>query len=105
MHYYLELQQEDFKARGSTKGDRFVYKILDCDWTTKDIKKYTIDWVAQPCKKGDVYVIMSYLPHGAKGPLTGTQRIMLPQFVGIQDNYDNLEVIEGGIQAKLVNAY
>jgi len=39
---------------------------------------------------------MPYLPYRAKGPLIKTQRIILPWFVGIQDNYNNLEVIKGG---------
>ena len=70
MHYYLELQQEDLKARGLTKGNGFIYKISDYNWTAKDVKKYATNWVAQPCKKGDVYITMPYLPYRAKGPLT-----------------------------------
>ena len=72
MHYYLELQQADLKARGLTKGNGFVYKILDQDQTTKDVEKYATNQVAQPCKKGDVRITMPYLPYRAKGPLTGT---------------------------------
>ena len=48
---------------------------------------------------------MPYLPYGAKGPLTRTQQIMLLWFIGIQDNYNNLKVIEGGTWAELVDAY
>ena len=43
IYYYLKLQQTDFKVQGLVKGDRFIYKILDQDQTTKDIKKYIID--------------------------------------------------------------
>ena len=43
MYYYLELWWEDLKARGSTKGDGFIYKILDRNLTTKDVEKYTTD--------------------------------------------------------------
>ena len=70
MYYYLELQQEDLKARGLTKGDGFIYKISDYNWTAKDIKKYATDWVAQPYKKGDMYITIPHLPYRAKGPLT-----------------------------------
>ena len=70
MHHYLELQQEDLKARGSTKGNRFIYKILDYNWTAKDVKKYATNQIAQPCKKGDIRITMPYLPYRAKGPLT-----------------------------------
>ena len=48
---------------------------------------------------------MPYLPYRAKGPLTKTQQTMLPQFIGIQDNYNNLKVIEGETQVKLINTY
>ena len=105
IHYYLELQWADLKARGSTKGDRFIYKILDQDWTTKDIEKYTTNQVAQPCEKGDVRITMPYLFYRGKGPLTRTRRIMLLQFVSVQNNYNNLKVIEGGTWAELVDAY
>ena len=40
MHHHLESWWEDLKARGLTKGNRFVYKILDYNWTAKDVKKY-----------------------------------------------------------------
>ena len=72
IHHYLELQQEDLKAQGSTKGNGFIYKISDYNQTAKDVKKYTTDQVAQPYKKGDIYITMSYLPYRVKGPLTRT---------------------------------
>ena len=48
---------------------------------------------------------MPYLPYGAKGPLTGTRQIMLPQFIKIQNNYNNLKVTKGRTQVKLVDTY
>ena len=51
-------------------GNRFIYKILDYNQTTKDVKKYTTNQVAQPYKKGDMRITMPYLPYRAKGPLT-----------------------------------
>ena len=48
---------------------------------------------------------MPYLPYRVKGPLTGTRRIILLQFIGIQDNYNNLKVTEGGTWVELVDAY
>ena len=105
MHYYLESQWADLKARGLTKGDKFVYKILDQDWTTKDVEKYATDQVAQPCKKGDMYITMPHLPYRAKGPLTRTQRTILPQFIGVQDNYNNLKVTEGETWVELADTY
>ena len=48
---------------------------------------------------------MPYLPYGAKGPLTGTRRIILLWFIRIQDNYNNLEVTKGGTQVELVDAH
>ena len=77
MHYYLELWWADLKAQRSTKGDGFIHKILNQDWTTEDIEKYATDWVAQPCKKGDVHITMPYLPYKVKGLSTGTQQTML----------------------------
>ena len=48
---------------------------------------------------------MPYLPYRAKGLLTRTQQIILLQFIGIQDDYNNLKVIEGGTQVELADAY
>ena len=50
-------------------------------------------------------ITMPYLSYGAKGPLTGTQQTMLLQFVGIQDDYNNLKVTKGGTQIELVDAH
>jgi len=52
--------------------------------------------VVQLCKKGDIYITMLYLFYKAKGPSIGTRRIMLPWFISIQDDYNNLEVTKGG---------
>ena len=73
IYYYLELQQEDLKARGLTKGNRFIYKILDYNQTTKDIKIYITNQVAQLYKKGDMRITIPYLLYRVKGPLTKTQ--------------------------------
>ena len=48
---------------------------------------------------------MPYLPYRAKGPLTRTQQTILLQFIGIQGDYNNLKVIEGGTQAELADTY
>ena len=105
MHHYLELQQVDLKVWGLAKGNRFIYKISDYNQTAKNIEKYITDQVAQLCKKGDVYITMPYLPYRAKGPLTGTRRIILLQFISIQDNYNNLKVTKGGTQIELADTH
>ena len=48
---------------------------------------------------------MPHLPYGVKGPLTGTRRIILPWFIRIQDNYNNLEVTKGGTWVELADTY
>ena len=83
IYHHLKLQQEDFKAYKLTKGDSFIYKILDHNQTAKDVKKYIINWVAQPYKKGDIYITIPYLPYRAKGPSIGTQQTILLQFISI----------------------
>ena len=50
-------------------------------------------------------ITIPYLPYRAKGPLTRTQQITLPQFISIQDDYNNLKVTKGGTQAELADAY
>ena len=105
MHYYLKLQWVDLKVQGLAKGNGFMHKILDYNWTAKDIEKYTTNQVAQLYKKGDMYITMPYLPYRVKGPLTRTQRIILLWFVGIQDDYNNLKVTKGGTQTELADAH
>ena len=72
MHYYLKSQWEDLKTQGLAKGDGFVYKITDYNWTAEDIEKYRTNQVAQPCEKGDIYITMPYLPYRVKGLSAGT---------------------------------
>ena len=48
---------------------------------------------------------MPYLPYRVKGPLTRTWQTILLQFIGIQDNYNNLKVTEGGTWVELADTY
>ena len=40
IYHYLKLWWMDLKAQRLTKGDKFIHKITDQDWTAKDAKKY-----------------------------------------------------------------
>lgn len=48
---------------------------------------------------------MPHLPHGADGPSTKVRRTMLPWLVGVQEDGEMLEVIEGGTWSELSSAH
>ena len=64
--------------------------------TQADMDEIGIHWKVVPCKKGQVRVTMPTLPHGADGPTTGTRRTMLPWYVGVRDDCESLEIVDGG---------
>jgi hypothetical protein len=82
-------------ARGQGT-DGFVHRISDQVFSKKDAEDLGIDWKRVPCRRGEVRVTLPQLPHGADGPSTGVRRTMLPWFVGLQDDLETLEVVEGG---------
>ena len=85
--------------------DGFVHRFEGPVFTKADSIRFGIDWVPTPCKKGDVRISIPHLPHGATGPATRVRRTMFPWFVGIQDDNESLEVIEGGTWSDLSRAH
>jgi hypothetical protein len=91
-------------ARGQDTAG-FVHRITERMFTKDDAARLGIDWKPVPCRRGEVRVTMPHIPHGADGPSVGTRRTMLPWFVGVQDDCETLEVIEGGTWSDLSVAH
>ena len=91
-------------ARGQeTSG--FVHRITDQMFTREDAAALGVDWKYVPCRRGEVRVTLPHIPHGSDGPSPGMRRTMLPWFVGVQDDDETLEVIEGGTWTELSTAH
>jgi hypothetical protein len=104
MHRKLQQWWDICIARGQeTSG--FVHRITDQMFTPNDAKKLNVDWKRVPCRRGEVRVTLPHIPHGADGPTVSTRRTMLPWFVGLQDDGEALEVIEGGTWSDLAAAH
>jgi hypothetical protein len=104
MHRKLQQWWDICFARGQeTSG--FVHRITDQMFTPNDAKKLNVDWKRVPCRRGEVRVTLPHIPHGADGPTVSTRRTMLPWFVGLQDDGEALEVIEGGTWSDLAAAH
>lgn len=86
------------------QADGFVYRLTPQVFTREDATALGTDWKGVPCRRGEVRVTLPQIPHGA-GPSTGTRRTMLPWFVGVQDDLESLEVVEGGTWSDLSKAH
>jgi hypothetical protein len=91
-------------SRGQDSGG-YVHRISPQMFTQEDAAALGVDWTAVPCRRGEVRVTLPHIPHGANGPSSGTRRTMLPWFVGVQDDLESLEVIEGGSWTDLAQAH
>lgn len=100
----LSLWWERCQQRGQ-ETDGFVHRITEQMFTREDSRVLGLDWRKVPCKRGEVRITTPHLPHGADGPSTGTRRTMLPWFVGVQDDHETLEVLEGGTWSELSEAH
>ena len=85
--------------------DGFVHRITETMFTREDATVLGVDWKRVPCMRGEVRVTVPQLPHGADGPATTTRRTMLPWFVGLQEDLESLEVIEGGTWSDLAEVH
>jgi hypothetical protein len=104
MQHKLQEWWERCKARGQDT-DGFVHRITEQMFTAEDARVLGLDWKRVPCRRGEVRVTMPHIPHGQDGPATKVRRTMLPWFVGLQDDLESLEVLEGGTWAELSAAH
>ena len=104
MQHKLQEWQDICVAQGQeTLG--FVHRITEQMFTKEDSQKLGIDWKRVPCRQGEVRVTLPHILHRADGPSIGVRRTMLLWFVGVQDDNETLEVIEGGTQSDLSAAH
>jgi ectoine hydroxylase-related dioxygenase (phytanoyl-CoA dioxygenase family) len=101
MHNHLGEWWGRVSARGQA-SDGWVHRITDVMFNSGT------DWTDQPCKHGDVRITIPHLPHGAHGPSKGVRRTMLPWFVSLSDDLQQLEnqrtpMIEGVDRAREAN--
>ncbi|KAI9767399.1 MAG: hypothetical protein M1835_007046 [Candelina submexicana] len=91
-------------ARGAHK-DGFVHNFGPGVYTAEDIKHFGIDWTPVPCHQGDIRITKPDIPHGARGPSTGIRRTMLPWFIAVQPDHEQLETLEAGTWSELSAAH
>lgn len=104
MHRHLHTWWDRVVARGKdTNG--FVHRISTDVYSNDDIDFFGIDWTKQPCPRGGIRVTLPHLPHGAQGPSSCTRRTMLPWFVAVQDDHEQLETVEAGTWSQLATAH
>ena len=104
MHNKLREWWEHCVSRGQeTSG--FVHRITEQMFTRGDAQKLGVDWKRVPCQQGEVRVTLPHIPHGSDGPCARTRRTMLPWFVGVQEDHEALEVIDGGTWSELSVAH
>ncbi|MCJ1364590.1 hypothetical protein MMC16_003703 [Acarospora aff. strigata] len=104
MHRHLGTWWERVKARGK-ETDGFVHSISKDVYTKEDEEEYGIEWTRVSCPAGGVRVTMPHIPHGAQGSTTSIPRTMLPWFVAVQDDHEQLETAESSIWSQLAAAH
>ena len=85
--------------------DGFVHTISNKMFTKEDEEEFNTKWTSQPCKRGDVRVTQSTLPHGSEGSATGVRRTILLWFVKVYNDYSSLETLEAGSWESLSLVY
>lgn len=74
-------------------------------WSPEAAQRYQVDWTPQVCRFGDARITMATIPHGSTGPATMQRRTMLPWYVGIQADHEQLDFFEGGTWSQLSAAH
>jgi hypothetical protein len=87
--------------------DAFVNRIQDKKiWSAEDAAHFGRDFEPVPCKAGDARISSPLLPHGSTSmPAKGIRRTLLPWFVAIQDNHEDMETIEMGTWEEIAAAH
>jgi hypothetical protein len=98
----------DWWKRISDRGkatDGLIHQIAPSMWTRDDIAHFGLDYTAQPCTALSVRISKPHLPHGADGPAETVRRTILPWFVGIGDDHEQLDISESGTWSQLSAAH
>jgi hypothetical protein len=105
----LKAWYQSLAARNATPKDDFVSKIDTMHWTQEDVQKFGVDWKSVPCRAGGVRITHPTLPHGSPGDKQGkalkVRRTILPWYVSIQKDHEELEIIESGTWSMLHHAH
>jgi hypothetical protein len=104
MHHYSKEWYERLTARGE-KMEGLVNRVTPKIFNEDDAKYFKTKWSTVICKAGDARITFPQLPHGSTGPATQVRRTMLPWFVGIQDDHEEREIVEGGTYSMLAKAH
>jgi hypothetical protein len=106
MHHAERLEKwHSLLVQRNAKLGGYVHRISDKEFTAEDKKEFNIDWTPVPCKALEVRITQPYLPHGAKGLAVRARRTMLPWFIGLQQDLETLEIVEGGSWLELAIAH
>ncbi|KAJ5552094.1 hypothetical protein N7494_001472 [Penicillium frequentans] len=109
-HHQLRSFWTDLQARvdeGHSKSKLTNGQIHGWDplWSPEAAQRYQVDWTPQVCRFGDARITMATIPHGSTGPATMQRRTMLPWYVSIQADHEQLEFFEGGTWSQLSAAH
>jgi hypothetical protein len=88
-------------TRRGQQTDGFLHRITETMFPPADAEALGLDWQRIPCQRGEVKVFVPHLPHGADGTTSDVRRTMFPWYVGVQDDHETLDVIEGGTWSDL----
>lgn len=105
MHRHLGDWWKDVESRRPQEVRSYIMKIHPEMWTDEDEEKYQITWKKQICSTGDARFSLPDIPHGSLGPATIQRRTVLPWFVGIKDDHEQLDTAESGTWSELSVAH
>ena len=97
MHRQGLLQQwwERVEQRGLS-NQNVVHRIASGMWTAADEADFGLTWQRQVCHRGDARISRPELPYGSTGPATQVRRTVLPWFIGIGEDHEQLDTHDAG---------
>lgn len=104
MNRHLESWWNDLSSRGLV-GDGNLQQIISEMWTSKDVEKYSIDWVKQVCQATDVRFSLPSLPHKSTDQTTAQRHTISACYVGINNDHSGLDLAESGTWEELSRSH
>lgn len=85
--------------------DGMVHNVTRQMWSQDDTDHFGIPWTKQVCQRGDVRISRPQLPHGSTGPATRIRRTVLPWFIGIKEDHEQLDTNDAGNWSEVAEAH
>ena len=85
--------------------DGMVHNVTRKIWSQEDEDHFGIPWTRQICRRGEARISRPQLPHRSTGPATMVRRTVLPWFIGIKEDHEQLDTNDAGSWTEVAAAH